>query len=253
MTATSKCPSCGSGNAARAKFCGDCGERLAPAAAPAPATAGGAERGGILASPILRWFAAGTVVLALHAAAIILALRGGAGGSSASTISAAPLAPFASGQGSLGASGTTDISNMSPREAADRLYDRIARATEGGDTAQVAFFGPMALQAYAAVSPLDPDARLHIGLIHLALDDAAGAAAQADTIGRSAASHLFGPMLRARAAQARGDQATLRAAYRTFLQNYESERARRLDEYELHNTMLAQARDEARRAAGGSN
>lgn len=202
--------------------------------------------------PVLKWFVLGSVVLALHAAAIVLAVRGFGGGAGRSSAAQAVPAGSAPGGATMGASGTTDISNMTPREAADRLYDRIARANEAGDTAQVAFFGPMALQAYANVTPLDADARLHIGLIQLAVGNAPAALAQADTISRTAGSHLFGPLLRARAAEAAGDRAAATTAFRAYQRDYDAERARSLQEYQLHDTMMSQARDDARRATGAN-
>jgi hypothetical protein len=232
---------------AKAKFCGECGARIgsaggASAAPAAPGTAG--------SDPILKWFIAGCVVLALHAAAIIIAVRGGgapgSGGGGAS-FGGGPAGPGAGEPGRA----TTDLSSMTPREAADRLYERVATASEAGDTQQVNFFGPMAIQAYANVSPLDADARMHVGLIGLALGDPAIAAAQADTILRDAGTHLFGHLLRARAATVRGDPATARTAFRAFLQGWDAERARRLPEYELHARMLDDARQEARRLTAG--
>ena len=198
------------------------------------------------ASPIMPWFIAGVCVLAIHAAVIVLAVRrpqpAGSNQSDMTNTGAPGALP-----GAAGATGRApDISNMTPREAADRLYDRIARATEAGDSGQVTFFGPMALQAYARVTPRDPDARLHIGLIELALRNPAGAAAQADSIGREAGNHLFGSMLRARAAEAQGNRAATRQAYQQFLSAYEAERARNLPEYEQHNTMLTESLAAAR-------
>lgn len=146
--------------------------------------------------------------------------------------------------------GTTDISQMSPREAADRLFDRVARADEAGDTAQVNFFGPMTIQAYANVTPLDADARLHLGLVQLALGNYAAADAQADSIASVARTHLFASLLRIRAAEQRGDPAAARRHYATLLQNYDAERARRAAEYDQHDAILVEARNQARNLAG---
>jgi len=246
MTQTTNCPNCGARNTATARFCGECGTRLggAPQASPAGAalTAAGND-------VILKWFIAGTVVLAIHAAAIIIAVRGGGARPAPAQVAGS------AGDGSaapLGTQGTTDLSSMTPREAADRLYDRIARASESGDTAQLTFFGPMAIQAYDAVRPLDADARLHVGLIQLALGNPAAAAAQADSLIAENRGHLFGPLLRARAAEARNDRAGAAAAWREFLRGYDSERARALTEYDQHGTMLDQARVAGRAATGGS-
>ena len=238
--ATRHCPVCGADNPSRARFCGSCGTAIAGAGAgraAAPPAAG--------TRSIMPWFIAGVCVLAVHAAVIVLAVRRpqpAAANQADMTNSGA--APFAGGPTGR----APDISNMTPREAADRLYDRIARASEAGDSGQVSFFGPMALQAYARVTPRDPDARLHIGLIELALGNTAGATAQADSIGREAGDHLFGPMLRARAAEAAGNSAAARQAYRQLVASYDRERAKNLPEYDQHNAMLTETLAAARRS-----
>jgi hypothetical protein len=190
----------------------------------------------------LPWIVAGVALLALIVTVVVVARPGrGAGAQSAEGLGFDPAAPA-----------TTDLSQMSPRQAADRLFDRVARATEAGDTQQVQFFGPMTLQAYQSVTDLDADARLHIGLVHLALNDAAGAKAQADTIARASRTHLFASLLSFRAAEAEGNAAGGRAALREFLDNYEAERAKNLPEYSDHGVMLQQTREDATRAASSS-
>jgi len=239
--ATQKCPSCGAVLPGRAKFCAECGTTMKAVHAP------GAHPGGppAAAAPILPWFIAGVCVLAVFAMVIIIAVR--------RPEPAAGNQSNVAAQGRPGSTtGTTDISSMSPREAADRLFDRIARASEAGDTGQVAFFAPMAIQAYQQVSPLDPDARLHIGMIELAMGNAAGAtaaAAQADSIVRLSRTHLFGPLLKVRVAQAANNAAALRQAYQTFLANWTAERAKNLPEYSQHDAML----NELHTAAQGSS
>ncbi len=238
-----KCPVCAAVNPTRARFCGDCGAPL-QSAAPAPAKAAHG-------SPVLPWFLAGCAALAIHAVIIIVALKGG--------INPAP-APDMSNNGSSSGSGAqfaapsgrpTDLSQMTPREAADRLWTRIMTASESGDTAQVSFFGPMAYQAYNNVSPLDADARFHIGLIALALNDPDKARAQADTIARENPTHLFGSYLKAMAGAKSGRTADIRAGWQAFLTNYDSEMRKNLEEYQQHNAMLTDAHTNAQRIAGG--
>ena len=239
--ATRKCPVCGSDNPARARFCGSCGTALGTqqatraAAAPTVAVASGSNA-------VLPWFIAGVCVLAIQTVAIILAVRQPqpAPGNQSNVV-----APFAGGAG--GATGRApDISNMTPREAADRLYDRIARASSAGDSGQVTFFGPMAIQAYSQVTPLDADARLHIGLIQLALGNTSAAAAEADSITRESATHLFGPLLRLRVAEATGDNAAARRATQQFQANYDAERRKGLAEYNDHRSLLEEVHNAAR-------
>ena len=238
--ATFPCPVCGASLPARAKFCGECGAPIRGAAT--TRSASGA------ANPILPWFIAGVSVIAIQTLALILALRppsGAAGGTEASAGSGAPL------QGSAGAAAgraAPDISSLTPRQAADRLYDRIARASEANDTAQVQFFGPMALQAYANAAPLDIDARLHVGMIDLALGNLDGAQAQADSIARASRTHLFGPLLKARVAEQRGNNGALRQAYQAYLAGYDAERRKNLPEYEQHASVLADTKTAAERA-----
>jgi hypothetical protein len=236
--ATQKCPSCGAVLPGRAKFCAECGTTMKAVHAP------GAHPGGppAAATPILPWFIAGVCVLAVFAMVIIIAVRRPEPAAGNQSNVAAPGRPSSM-------TGTTDISSMSPREAADRLFDRIARASEAGDTGQVNFFGPMTIQAYAQVSPLDADARLHIGMVHMAMGNAAGATAQADSIVRQSRTHLFGPLLKVRVAEAANNATALRQAYQTFLANWTAERAKNLPEYEQHATML----NELHTAAQGSS
>lgn len=140
---------------------------------------------------------------------------------------------------------------MSPREAADRLFNRVASASENGDTAEAVRFAPMALQAYGMIGPLDPDARLHVGMIHLAVGDAEGALAQSDSLNDEYPGHLFAAILAARAHERTGQADALRAARRSFLENEERERAVGRPEYDEHKTLVDGFAAEAR-AGGGS-
>jgi hypothetical protein len=154
----------------------------------------------------------------------------------------------ASAAGAAGAPATTDLSQMSPAEQATRLFDRVMRAQESGDTGQVNFFAPMAVQAYQMLGgDIDPDARLHVGLLQLAAKNPAGARAQADTLLRGSRTHLYGLLLKARAADATGDAATARAAMQSFVTNYDAERAKNLPEYAEHDQLLLETRNRAAR------
>lgn len=234
-----KCPKCNATLSARAKFCPECGETVVPGAPRgAAATASAPAAGGGLSSKF-PWIIAGLAALALLVTVIALVTKGGGGGAEPAANPAGM--PFDPNRG------TTDLTNMSPREAADRLYDRTARAASAGDTGQVQFFGPMTIQAYQNVTPLDADARLHIGLVHLNLGQPDSALMQADSIARTNPTHLFASALRAQAATQRADAAAGRRAYQEFLRNYDSEIAKNLPEYQQHTAML----DEVRAAAQG--
>ncbi|HVO35547.1 MAG TPA: zinc ribbon domain-containing protein [Gemmatimonadales bacterium] len=221
------CGKCGAKNPARAKFCGECGTPLAGAGR-RPNAAQPTPRGDRLA-----WYVAGIAVVGLLVVIVITVGRK----------SAAPAA--VSGPGPASA---IDLSTMTPRQQADMLFNKIMTLHEAGKTDSVNFFAPMALGAYANLgSDLDADARLHLGLIELATGQNAAAAAQGDTIVRGARTHLFGWLLKGQAALQAGDSAAARRALRSYLQNYQSERAKNLPEYAEHTTMLQEARDEAER------
>lgn len=234
------CAHCGAKLSARAKFCADCGTPVA-----------GAPRGvSPLARPMPRndrmaWYVAGVCVLALLVVVVIVVARKSGAPPAAAAGAAAAAAP-------TGERATTDLSSMTPREAADRLYNRIMTANEAGDTAQVNFFAPMALQAYANLGgELDADARLHLGLVQLAIGATVPAEAEGDTILRKVPNHLFGWLLKARAAEAQGNAAQAKRSYQAFMKNYDAELAKKRPEYQEHAQMLQDTRSRAQRAGAG--
>jgi hypothetical protein len=144
-----------------------------------------------------------------------------------------------------------DISRLTPRERADRLFNRVMSAVENRDTAQVSFFVPMALQAYQLLGEqLDPDARYHLGLIEFVNRNYKGALAQADSITRTSRGHLLANVLRSQIAAVQGDIAARDRAYRDFLAAYDREMGSGKPEYADHQRLLEQVRDSARRATG---
>lgn len=224
------CGQCGAKLSARAKFCPECGTPIAGAARGLAAGLQAMRRGDRMA-----WYVAGLCVIALLVVIVVVVGR------------RSP-SPEADASGANPGRAMTDLSTMSPREQANRLFNRVMALHEAGKADSVSFFAPMALQAYANLgSELDADARLHLGLVELATGAADPAAAQGDTILRGSRTHLFGWLLEARAALAASDSAAARRAFRAYLQNYQAERGKNLPEYAEHSQMLQDARDEAER------
>jgi hypothetical protein len=147
-------------------------------------------------------------------------------------------------QGGFGAA-TTDLSTMTPREQADRLFDRVMRAHESGNAQEVAFFAPMAIQTYGLLESLDADARYHVGLIATIAGDLAAAVAQADSLDAEFPGHLMVAMIRSRVAQMQQDAAGQQAAYAAFLANVDAELAAQRPEYEAHQRVVDSFRAEA--------
>lgn len=216
------CHACGAQLSATAKFCHKCGAALA-----------GAQTAGWKAG--FPWALAGA---ALGALITVVAMRGarspepGAGPAPATPGSRLP-AP--------------DISQMSPEERANRLFNRVMILAEAGKGDSVRFFLPMALGAYNQLPALDADARYHMGLLQLAGGDVEAALAQADTIQRSTPTHLFIYVLRAHAYQQGGNTQLERRAYADFLRNEPSEKAKNRPEYTDHAEALSNFKTEASR------
>ncbi len=133
-----------------------------------------------------------------------------------------------------------DISNMSPRERADRLFDRIMRLDTEGKKDSVQFFAPMAMSAYEMIPNPDADARFDMGRIALVAGAVPAAKSEADSILARQPTHLLGLVLAMQAARSSGDAAGA-TAYRAKLRAAQKpELAKKLPEYDRH---IADIRD----------
>jgi hypothetical protein len=144
-----------------------------------------------------------------------------------------------------------DISQLSPRERFDRLYNRIMQAAERRDTAQVQRFTPMALGAYAQLYTFDADARYHAAVIRLQSGDLASAHALADTILEQAPDNLLGYLVRGTAAGLADDPGAQVQAEREFLRIFDREMAAGRPEYRDHAPVIESFKKEAERRKGG--
>lgn len=246
------CPACGA--SASGKFCSACGASLQPrSCARCRAALGSQARfchrcghpagGEVQATGSERsaWIFAGTLSAALVGLIIYnvvtqqpapqipnMANAGAAGGDTTAPAGAAP-----------------DISQLTPRERFDRLYNRIMQAAEQHDTAQVRRFTPMALGAYAQLDSVDVDARYHAAVIRLQTGDIAGAHALADTILEQSPDHLFGYLVRGTAATLADDPGARSQAEREFLRRYDREMAAGRQEYRDHAPVIEEFRKTA--------
>ena len=125
---TRACTACRVELSPQARFCHRCGQ---PVSGSGPATA---------ASERKAWMVAGALCLLLVGGIVY----------KVSSASPQPVAPDMANAGASGPGRAPDISNLSPRERFDRLFNRIMQAAEQGDSVQVAQFTPMALGAYAS-------------------------------------------------------------------------------------------------------
>lgn len=134
-----------------------------------------------------------------------------------------------------------DISQLTPDQRAERLYDRIMAEAEAGKTESVRTFVPMALAAYEMIGPLTLDQRYDLGRIGEVSGNAALARAQADTILRERPTHLLGLILGAKAARMAGSEPQARQLDARLLAAEPRERTTGLGEYLLHKNDIDQA------------
>lgn len=142
-----------------------------------------------------------------------------------------------------------DISQLSPQERADRLFNRVMILNSQGKSDSVLFFAPMALESYRMLSPMNADQRYDMGRIAEVAGAIPLAAAQADTILRENPTHLLGLILGARIAALQKEPARQAAYVSRFMAALKTETAKALPEYERHQDDITNAATGAR---GGS-
>ncbi len=241
-----ECRECDNPLPAGAHFCNHCGAAAAPTAAPSVAAA---------RPNWIPWTVAGTALVIL-AGVLIIPRLGGDGGATPPPASGSALSGTtgsATAATPTGNAAAVDLSSMSPREAADRLFNRVMQNVSSGDTAQARTFLPMAIAAYERVGgDLDTDGRYHLAVLHLVNGDAQAARAEADAILARETRHLFGLFTAAQAETQLGNSSRALELYERFLSAYETERSRDLPEYRDHQQALVPMRDEARRIVGAN-
>jgi hypothetical protein len=139
------------------------------------------------------------------------------------------------------------LSQITPAQAALQLFNRVMRASEGGNTAEVQRFLPMAIQAHDMARPLDLDQLYHLARLHQAGGDHRSALAVAREALGQAPNDLLALMAGAESAQALGDTAAAREYAARFLGAFEVERPKAVD----HGNQLDSFRSTARSIAGG--
>lgn len=131
-----------------------------------------------------------------------------------------------------------DLSSMTPREAADRLFNRVMMADEQGDKAEVEQFTPMAVSAYEMLENLDTDALFHVGLIYAAADDFEKSENYNERLKAIVPNHLLAALLEHRLAEATNKPEIAAGAAKRFQDHYDEEIKINRPEYDHHRASI---------------
>ncbi len=154
--------------------------------------------------------------------------------------------------GQLGAAPNVDLDSMTPRQAADRLFDRVMRAAEAGDSTQARTFLPMAIAAYERARPLNADGLFHLSVLQRTALEFEEALETARAGLEENPDHLLLLAAAGEAARLAGDTAEARSHFSHLLEVYDGEVASDREDYQAHARILPQLRDDARGFVEGS-
>lgn len=230
------CKSCQAALVPGARYCVQCG-----AAACAASSSATSNRTTILLGSLVAVLGVLVVVLAVAAYRGERESPSAAGSATAGALGAIGDAP-----------GRAPPLTGTPREQADRLFNRVMQLLAMNDSAQASFFLPMAILAYRQAGELDADGHYHLAVLETTAGNYAAAREAADRILSATPDHLLGLGAAARAAAAAGDTSAARRFYERFLRAYDEELSRDRPEYRDHAQILPDYRGEAQAFVAGS-
>lgn len=135
-----------------------------------------------------------------------------------------------------------DLSSMTPRQAADRLHDRVMIAAEAGDSATAATFVPMAISAYERARPLDHDGLFHLSALQRVAGEFERAVATAEEALAENPDHLLNLYAAAEASREMGATGQALTYYRRILAAWDREMASGNADYQAHANMMDNVR-----------
>lgn len=239
------CTECGAAAEPGARFCTTCGTPMAGAggvpAQSAPARQGAQSAGAPAASEsTMGWWIAGVMLIALMGVVAYPILRQ----------DEVALQPQAQG-GGFGDARAVDLSNMTPRQAADQLFDRVMQTAANGDSASVTFFVPMAIQAYQNAEPLDADGIFHMSTLQRTGGMFAEAVATADRGLETVPDHLLILYAKGEAQMELADPTAAAETFQHLLDVWSTERNSGNLDYQAHSNMLPDIQLRAQEVVNG--
>lgn len=253
------CNQCGAKIPGTAKFCTHCGAKVGGGGRPVAAGGGRPAAGGGVPPTVVGHRAAAAATLGGNNApwwiagvamfGLILVVGWNMVNRAGPQAPAGGMPPGAAGANPAAGQSNLDLNSMTPRDAADRLFNRVMQTISSGDTTNALFFQPMAVQAYQRAEPLDLDGIIHQALLELLVDPSA-ALATSERVLESEPDHVLALGTAARAAIAMEDSTKARDYYEHLLRVYDTEYARNLVEYDGHRQLMADMQSEAQRYVG---
>ena len=246
------CSQCGAQISLDSNFCGQCGAQLSRGekenVGPGRSPRREAAREVVIGGQTLPWWIAGVTMFALILYVGLSMVRPGPGpvpSTSGPIQQGLPAAGLATG------GAAPDISNMSPIEAADRLFNRVMQATNSGDSAQARAFLPMAIAAYQRARPLTLDGLFHLSMLNRTAMNIEAALDNALEILERDPDHLLGLAAAAEAAIELGELDEAELHYRHLADVYDGERQEQLPEYDQHSLIVDVLKQDAERFLAG--
>jgi tetratricopeptide (TPR) repeat protein len=227
------CDQCGAKTSPAATFCNQCGAKVGVAGRRAAAAS-------VIGGQNLPWWIAGAAMFVVILVVGVNMVQPGGPGAAAPAPAGGAVAPFAGGGGV-----PPDLSTMTPREQADRLFDRVMRAVSAGDSTEARAFLPMAIDAHDLARPLDHDGLFHLSLLNRTAMNLDAALANAREVLGQDADHLLALAAAAEASAELGNRAEAEGYYRRVLAAWDAQMARGLPEYADHAVFLQSVRGEA--------
>jgi len=231
------CHACGAPVTGAGRFCTTCGVDLVapPAAAaaetPSPRDGSGARLGWVVAAFLLV-----AIILVVVFPILNQSVAPPADTAAAPAGTAAPLGPAPN----------VDLSTMTPREAAERLFNRVMTAVAAGNDTEARNFAPMAVAAYELAEPLDVSGSFDLSLLKAVNLDYQGALDTAEQALTQTPDHLFLLSAAGAAAAAMEDRERAELHYSRLLEIYDEQVALQLPEYVERPGLLPEMRREAR-------